>query len=75
MVKITIEDNTKETYDLFTDHMIKTGMDSLKLFGIPGWGIEKADFSAPYKVTATIFNKNIDNLKDYLEKSKVEVKN
>ena len=61
--KITIEDDSKEMYDLFTNHMIKNRDQTLKLFGLEGWGIEKADFSAPYKVTATIFNHNIQCVK------------
>ena len=74
MVKITIEEDSKEMYDLFTKHMIDGNIGSLKLFGMDGWGIEKANFSAPFKVTATIFNHNIDSLIGYLEKSKIDVK-
>ena len=73
MVKITIEDDSKEMYDLFTKHMIDGNTATMKLFGLDGWGIEKADFSAPFKVTATIFNSNIQKFQDLLEGAKIEV--
>lgn len=75
MVKITIEDNSEQLYELFSKHMMSSAKESLHLFGIPGWKVDKADFeSQSFKVIATIYNDGIDTVKDLLEKTKVEVK-